>query len=79
MSTDLPDNMTPVVAAGSHIHSAGHDGSHLFVKYKTGPNVIYKFLGVPDHHHAAILGHASPGSYLHQHINGKFKHERIEL
>lgn len=73
---DLPE-MTPVGAADSHVESAGHDGSHLYVKFKKG-GAIYRYLDAPADHHGTILSHASPGRYLGENIKGRFKHERVE-
>ena len=64
--------MTP--ATSSNIEAVGHDGKHLYVRFKGGS--VYRY-EAPESHHPMMLAAESVGQYFHQNIKSKFKGEQI--
>lgn len=60
----------------SNVESVGHDGRHLFVRFKNGST--YRYLDCPDTHLHGMKADASPGRY-HNHFikNGGFLAEKV--
>lgn len=59
----------------SHVDQIGYDPEtqELHVKYTKGQYAIYQ--DVPPDKAATVMGSASIGSALHEHIKGSFEHE----
>lgn len=59
----------------TNIEAVGHDGNHLFVRFKGG--AVYRYPYVSSDHHVMMLAAESPGGYFHQHIKSKHKGEKL--
>lgn len=57
------------------IESVGHDGSSLFVNFRSGG--IYRYDGVPDYMYKDIVVDSSPGSYLASNVKKRYPHTRL--
>ena len=62
-------NSSQLIAHGYHLPT-----QTLAVRYKSGGTYHYK--GVPPHEAEKFAKAESLGSHLHQHIKGKYAHER---
>ena len=60
----------------STIEAAGHDGAHLYVRFKGG--AVYRYPGAEAAHLDAMKGHDSPGAYFQKNVRGAHKGERVE-
>lgn len=56
----------------SNVHSVGRDDDgHLYVRFRGAggvPGSVYRYDGVADAHHDALLSSNSPGKYFHGHV-----------
>lgn len=79
--TDLPE-MKPVPRS-TNIHSVGHDGTDLFVRFKAGKleaadgGRVYRYRGADAAHVERMLSSPSPGTHLHEHIKNAFPADRV--
>lgn len=60
----------------SNIESVGHDGTTLYVKFKTGPT--WKYFDVNEATYQEMLASHSIGSYFGKFIKPNHKAERVE-
>jgi KTSC domain len=65
--------MKPV--ASSNIAAVGHDGEHLFVKFKSGATWRYHTVNAATH--AEMMRAESIGSYFAKHIKPNFQGEKV--
>ncbi len=65
---------TPVVS--SNIASAGWLDGRLEIEFKNGGDV-YRYYDVGYDTHKKLIAASSVGQYFHEHINGKYKYEKI--
>jgi hypothetical protein len=72
MADHLPA-MTAV--ASTNIHSVGHDGSALFVRFHDGGT--YRYPGVGAEHHDAMLKAESPGRYFANKIRDRHRGGKV--
>ena len=63
---------TPVQS--SNIISVGHDGTNLYVNYKSG---TYKYENVDKTLYESLLNSESKGKFMNEHIKGKYSYSRI--
>lgn len=57
--------MTSVTS--SNLHSIGHDGQALYVRFKGkdgAPGALYRYPTATDAHHKSLLSAASPGRHF---------------
>lgn len=61
----------------SHVNQIGYSAEteQLFVQYKDGKTAVYK--DVPPEKAKIVMGSASIGSALHEHIKGQHEHEYL--
>lgn len=61
----------------SHVDNIGYDPENreLHVKYSKGQYAVYK--DIPEDVAKNVLGSASIGEALHEHVKGKFEHEYL--
>lgn len=61
----------------SHVNAVGHDPvtGELHVQYKNGSTAVYK--NVDTEKARMVMGGASIGKALHQHIRGQHDHEML--
>ena len=63
---------TPVQS--SNIISIGHDGTNLYVNYKSG---TYKYENVDKTLYESLLSSESKGKFMNEHIKGKYNYSRV--
>ena len=66
-------NMIPV--ASSNIYSVGYDDDILYVRFHSGG--LYAYFGVPEYVYSNMLHAPSKGKYLHAHVKGHYRYQRI--
>jgi hypothetical protein len=69
--------MTPVVS--SNLHSVGHDGEKLYVRFKGAggaPGRVYRYAAGAEHHDA-LLKADSPGRHFNATIKNHFIGEPV--
>lgn len=67
------------IEGSSNIHSIGHSGSSLFVRFlRKDGTVLYRFNGVTEKDYQAILKADSVGKHFHRHIRVHFPGVKIE-
>lgn len=65
--------LTPVTS--SNIHSVGHDGNALYVKFHNG--TMYRYPTAGADLHAGIMAAESAGQYFHKHIKLAHQGEKV--
>lgn len=65
--------LTPITS--TTVEAAGHDGAHLYVRFKGGN--VYRYPLADAAHVEAMAGHKSPGAYFQREVRGKHKGERL--
>lgn len=65
--------MTPIQS--STVSEIGHDGAHLYVRFKGG--ALYRYPGADASHVETMAGHKSPGSYFQAEVRGRHRGERV--
>lgn len=71
--------MEPV--ASSNIHSVGHDGSALYVRFRGAggtPGRLYRYSTADAGVHQGIMGALSPGSYFADRIKHVHRGEPVQ-
>lgn len=63
---------TPVQS--SNIISVGHDGTNLYVNYKSG---TYKYENVDKSVYESLLTSDSKGKFMNENIKGKYNYSRV--
>ena len=63
---------TPVQS--SNIISVGHDGTNLYVNYKSG---TYKYENVDKSVYESLLSSESKGRFMNENIKGKYSYSRV--
>jgi hypothetical protein len=58
----------------SNIISVGHDGTNLYVNYKSG---TYKYENVDKSVYESLLTSESKGKFMNENIKGKYNYSRI--
>jgi hypothetical protein len=58
----------------SNIISIGHDGTNLYVNYKSG---TYKYENVDKSVYESLLSSDSKGRFMNENIKGKYNYSRI--
>ena len=58
----------------SNIISVGHDGTNLYVNYKSG---TYKYENVDKTIYESLLTSDSKGKFMNENIKGKYSYTRI--
>ncbi len=58
----------------SNIISVGHDGTNLYVNYKSG---TYKYENVDKSVYESLLSSESKGRFMNENIKGKYNYSRI--
>lgn len=65
----------------SNVHSVGHDGSALFVRFRAKggvPGPLYRYPTAGNEHHEALLVAQSPGSYVIDRLRHSHRGEKME-
>lgn len=63
---------TPVQS--SNIISVGHDGTNLYVNYKSG---TYKYENVDKSVYESLISSESKGRFMNENIKGKYTYTRV--
>ena len=58
----------------SNIISIGHDGTNLYVNYKSG---TYKYENVDKSVYESLLTSESKGRFMNENIKGKYNYSRV--
>ena len=58
----------------SNIISVGHDGTNLYVNYKSG---TYKYENVDKSVYESLLTSESKGRFMNENIKGKYTYTRV--
>jgi hypothetical protein len=58
----------------SNIISVGHDGTNLYVNYKSG---TYKYENVDKSVYESLISSESKGRFMNENIKGKYSYSRI--
>lgn len=58
----------------SNIISIGHDGTNLYVNYKSG---TYKYENVDKSIYESLLTSDSKGKFMNENIKGKYSYSRV--
>jgi hypothetical protein len=58
----------------SNIISIGHDGTNLYVNYKSG---TYKYENVDKSVYESLLTSDSKGKFMNENIKGKYNYTRV--
>jgi hypothetical protein len=58
----------------SNIISIGHDGTNLYVNYKSG---TYKYENVDKSVYESLLTSESKGKFMNENIKGKYNYTRV--
>ena len=59
----------------SNIISVGHDGTDLYVNYKSG---TYKYHNVDRSVFESLLTSESKGRFMSEHIKGRYSYSRVQ-
>ena len=60
----------------SNIISVGHDGTDLYVNYKSG---TYKYENVDKSIYESLLTSDSKGKFMNEHIKGRYNYSKCNL
>jgi KTSC domain len=69
--------MTRSPVKSSNLKSVGYDPKTQTMEIEFLNGNVFRYDGVPAHHHAGLLKHSSPGTYFHTHIKGAFDGEKV--
>lgn len=58
----------------SNIISVGHDGTNLYVNYKSG---TYKYENVDKSVYESLISSESKGRFMNENIKGKYNYSRV--
>ena len=58
----------------SNIISVGHDGTNLYVNYKSG---TYKYDNVDKSVYESLISSESKGRFMNENIKGKYNYSRV--
>ena len=58
----------------SNIISIGHDGTNLYVNYKSG---AYKYENVDKSVYESLISSESKGRFMNENIKGKYNYSRV--
>jgi hypothetical protein len=58
----------------SNIISIGHDGTNLYVNYKSG---TYKYENVDKSVYESLLSSESKGRFMNENIKGRYNYSRV--
>ena len=58
----------------SNIISVGHDGTNLYVNYKSG---TYKYENVDRSIYESLISSESKGRFMNENIKGKYNYSRV--
>jgi hypothetical protein len=58
----------------SNIISIGHDGTNLYVNYKSG---TYKYENVDKSVYESLISSESKGRFMNENIKGKYNYSRV--
>lgn len=72
MPGDIPE-LTPVTS--SNITHVGHDGQHVYVKYRNGDTWRYEDFSRPNYDE--MINSGSVGTYVHQFVKPNHKGTKV--
>lgn len=61
----------------SNIDLAGHEGTTLYLQFKSG--IAYSYTGVPFSIYKELVSAPSAGQFFHRNIRGKFSYKLEEV
>lgn len=67
-------NIQFVKVDSSNVQEVGHDGTNLYVKYKSG---TYVYENVDKSIYEGLLSSDSKGRYMNENIKGKYNYSKI--
>lgn len=62
--------------ASSHIKSLGYDAETQTMAVEFHKGGLFHYPGVPSNIFDTMQTHDSPGSFFHQHVRGKYQHQK---
>lgn len=68
------ENIQFTQVQSSNIISIGHDGTNLYVNYKSG---TYKYENVDKSVYESLLTSESKGRFMNENIKGKYTYTRV--
>ena len=68
------ENIQFTQVQSSNIISIGHDGTNLYVNYKSG---TYKYENVDKSVYESLLSSDSKGRFMNENIKGKYNYSRV--
>ncbi len=68
-------NRTPV--SSSNVASVGYDPRTMTLEVEFVKGTIYQYFDVPQHVYDSLMGAASLGSFLNQHIKGSYRYAPV--
>ena len=68
------ENIQFTQVQSSNIISIGHDGTNLYVNYKSG---TYKYENVDKSVYESLLTSESKGRFMNEHIKGRYNYTRV--
>ena len=70
----MENNITFTPVQSSNIISVGHDGTNLYVNYKSG---TYKYENVDKSVYESLISSESKGRFMNENIKGKYTYTRV--
>ena len=67
-------NITFTPVQSSNIISVGHDGTNLYVNYKSG---TYRYDNVDKSVYESLISSESKGRFMNENIKGKYTYTRV--
>jgi len=71
------DNVMRKAVNSSNIHSIGYDPDSNILEVAFNGGGVYQYFNVPEFRYAGIMSAGSKGSYLHQHIKGRYRYKKV--
>jgi hypothetical protein len=68
------ENIQFTQVQSSNIISVGHDGTNLYVKYKSG---TYVYENVDKSIYESLLNSDSKGKFMNENIKGRYNYSRV--
>lgn len=68
------ENIQFTQVQSSNIISVGHDGTNLYVNYKSG---TYMYENVDKSVYESLLSSDSKGRFMNEHIKGRYNYSRV--
>jgi hypothetical protein len=64
--------------SSSNLKSVGYDPNSALLEIEFQGGSIYQYSGVPQNVHQALMAATSLGSFVHEHIRGKYSYRKVK-